>query len=101
MAVGSCLGVRDSVSWDTENLKQKLEDTYLQKATRIIFLNHLQAVLHETCGLPQFHCAVRDLISNHLELMREQNGPKCQRVGKKKTGTLESFFKPQTKNTMD
>lgn len=79
----SGLGVVDSVSWGIENLKQKLVDTYLQKATRIIFLNHLQAVLHETCGLAQFHCAVRDLISNHLGLMRQQNGSKWQRVEKK------------------
>lgn len=79
----SGLGIIESVSWNTENLKQKLVDTYLQKATRIIFLNHLQAVLHETRGLAQFHCAMRDLISNHLGLMRQQNGPKWQRVEKK------------------
>lgn len=66
----------ESISWDTENLKQKLLDTYLQKATGIILLYHLQAVLHETRGLAQFHCAVRDLISNHLGSMTEQNGPK-------------------------
>lgn len=79
----SGLGIIESVSWNTEYLKQKLVDTYLQKATRIIFLNHLQAVLHETRGLAQFHCAVRDLISNHLGLIRRQNGPKWQSVEKK------------------
>lgn len=47
----SGLDIIESVSLNTENLKQKLVDTYLQKATRIIFLNHLQAVLHETRGL--------------------------------------------------
>ena len=81
----SGLGIIESVSWNTEYLKQKLVDTYLQKATRIIFLNNLQAVLHETRGLAQFHCAVRDLISNHLGLIRRQNGPKvaeCRKESK-------------------
>lgn len=85
-------GVVDWVSWDIENLKWKLVDTYLQKATRIIFLNDLQAVLHETCGLAQFHCAVRDLISNHLRLMREQNSPKWHRVKKKQTVVLKGHL---------
>lgn len=88
-AIGS-LALVDSISWDIENRRQKLIDTYLQKATRIIFLNHLQAVLHETRGLAQFHCAVRDLISNHLGLMTDRRAQKWQRGEKKQTGTLES-----------
>lgn len=76
LRTGRNLASVESISWGIENLKQKLIDTYLQKATRIIFLYHLQAVLHETRGLAQFHCAVRDLISNHLGSMTEQNGPK-------------------------
>lgn len=66
----------ESVSWDTETLREKRTDTYLQKATRVILLYHLQAVLHEACGLAQFHRAVRDLISNHLGSTAEQNGPR-------------------------
>lgn len=82
-------------------MKQTLINTYLQKATGIIFLNHLQAVFHETRGLAQFHCAVRDLISNHLGMMKEQNGPKWQKVEKKQTGTSESFFKPESKSIVE
>lgn len=57
-------------------------DTYLQKATRVVFLDHLQAVLHETRGLAQFHCAVRDLVSNHLGSMTGQNGPEMAQTRK-------------------
>lgn len=95
-ALESGLGVADLVPRDTENPKQKRTDPYLQKATGIILLNHLQAVLHEARGLAQFHGAVRDLVSNHLGMKRDQDGPKWQRAEEKQTGTLEIFFKPES-----
>lgn len=80
---------------------KQMVNTYLQKATRIIFLNHLQAVLHETRCLTQFHCAVRDLISNHLGVMREENHPKWQGIEEKPAGTFGGSFKPESKSTVE
>lgn len=40
------------------NQEKDLADTDLQKAARIVLLNHFQAVLHEACGLAQLHRAV-------------------------------------------
>lgn len=56
------------------NQEEDLVNTDLQEATGIVLLNHLQAVLHEARGLAQLHRAVRDLVPNHLRLVRKQRG---------------------------
>lgn len=69
----SHLCVLYSVVWVIWDRKRKVV-TDLQEATGVVLLNHLQAVLHEARGLAQFHCAMRDLVPDHLRLAREQKG---------------------------
>lgn len=56
------------------NQEEELVNTDLQKAAGIVLLNHFQAVLHEARGLAQLHGAVRDLVPNHLRLVKKQRG---------------------------
>lgn len=52
--------------------------TYLQEPRRVIFLDHLQAVLHQACGLAQLQCAVIDLVPNHLQRRESSEEAACE-----------------------
>lgn len=61
----------------------ELVNTDLQEATGIVLLDHFQAVLHEARGLAQFHCAMRDLVPNHLRVGREQKDRRKMAEGRR------------------
>lgn len=44
----------------------KKEASHLQETTGVVLLDDLHTVLHQPCGLTELHCAVRDLIPDHL-----------------------------------
>lgn len=48
---------------------------HLQEARGVILLDHLQAVLHQACGLTQLQCAVIDLVPNHLQRRESSEEP--------------------------
>lgn len=44
---------------------------HLQETTGVVLLDDLHAVLHQPSGLTQLHCAVGDLIPDHLGIKTE------------------------------
>lgn len=47
--------------------------TNLQEATGVVLLDDLKAILHQARGLAQLDCAVRNLVSHHLQWHKESS----------------------------